>query len=205
VYTPDHFAVTDLNQQLDLIERFPFGTLTSVSDGRIRASTVPFLVDRSGRALLGHLARANPHWSELGGASDLLVTFIGPNAYISPSWYQNKKLVPTWNYVAVEVRGRPQLLADRAQRLDLVDRLSAHHERALPQPWHSDKLDPQQRDALLDAIVAFRIDIASIDAKAKLSQNRRPEEVRSAAAQLIATDSRSSERELALLMLEALG
>jgi len=205
VYIPDHFAVTDAALQLDLIERFPFGALATVTAGRIRTSHIPFLLERNagtGPALFGHVARANPHWSELPDATDLLVSFVGPNAYISPSWYGSSNQVPTWNYIAIDVRGRVQVLDDPAQRLDVVDRLSAHHERHLPKPWHSDKLDIQRRAALLEAIVAFRIDIDSIEAKAKLGQNRAPTEIRSAAAELIRRDSRSAERQLALLMLE---
>lgn len=202
VYTPNHFAVTDRAEQLDLIERFAFGTLSTVTAGRIRSSHIPFLVERSTPALFGHVARANPHWSEFAAATDTLVSFIGPNAYISPSWYQNTNLVPTWNYVAIEVRGRLALLDDQPQRLLLVDRLSARHERDLPRPWHSDKLEPRQREKLLDAIVAFRIDIDTIEAKAKLGQNRAASDIRSAAAHLIGRDALSLERQLALLMLE---
>jgi transcriptional regulator len=203
VYIPNHFAVTDQCQQLDLIERFSFGALTTVTAGRIRTSHIPFLLDRGAKpALSAHLERANPHWAELAGATDLLVSFVGPHAYISPTWYGSPNQVPTWNYMAIEVRGRVQMLEDQAQRLDLVDRLSALHERNLPEPWRTDKLDAERRNVLLDAIVAFRIDIDSIEAKAKLGQNRSPAEIRSAAGQLIRRDSRSAERQLALLMLE---
>ena len=113
-------------------------------------------------------------------------------------------MVPTWNYVAVEVRGRVELLDSRAARLDIVDRLSARHEADLPQPWHSDKMNGAFRDKLLAAIVAFRVRIESIDAKAKLGQNRKPEDIRSAAAALDASDALSHERQLAALMRDAL-
>lgn len=200
MYTPRHFALTDRSAQIDLIDQYPFGTLTTVSDARLSISTIPFLIGLDGASLDGHVARANPHWREFADVTDLLVGFIGPNAYISPTWYQGANLVPTWNYVAVEVRGRIELLDDRAARLDLVNRLSARHESQLPQPWHSDKMDPVQRDKLLDAIVAFRIHIESIVAKMKLGQNRRPEELLSAAAALDAREGESTERKLAALM-----
>jgi len=190
--------------KLALIDRQPFGSLTTVNAGRLRTSTIPFLIGPEGATLDGHIARANSHWLEFAAATDLLVGFIGPNAYISPSWYVSADMVPTWNYVAVEVRGRIKLLDTPAARLDVVDRLSARHEAAQPKPWHSDKMDPAFRDKLLDAIVAFRIDITSIEVKTKLSQNRRPEDVRSAAAALSAADTDSYERQLATLMLEYL-
>jgi transcriptional regulator len=200
LYTPRHFAVTDRNTQLEMIARHPFGTLTTVTGGRARISSIPFLVSKDGTSLDGHIARANSHWRDFDAVSDLLVNFIGPNAYISPNWYESTDMVPTWNYVAVEVRGRLELLDDRASRLDLVDRLSAKHETNLPRPWNSSKMDPAFRDKLLDAIVAFRIHIETIDAKAKLGQNRRPEDLRSAAVALDASDALSSERQVAALM-----
>jgi len=200
VYIPSHFAVIDRNAQLELIDRIAFGTLTSVTAGRARISTIPFLLGDDRASLDGHIARANSHWQDFADATDLLVSFVGPNAYISPTWYQSANMVPTWNYVAVEVRGRVELLNDRAARLDVVDRLSAKHEAHLPVPWRSNKMDPALRDKLLDAIVAFRLRIESIEAKAKLGQNRRPEELRSAAAALDSSDALSNERQLAALM-----
>jgi transcriptional regulator len=114
-------------------------------------------------------------------------------------------MVPTWNYVAVEVRGRIELLDGRDARLNLVDRLSARHESGLPRPWRTALMDPARRDQLLDAIVAFRISIDSIDAKAKLGQNRTAADVAGAAAALDASDAPSGERQLAALMRAAIG
>jgi transcriptional regulator len=142
MYTPSHFVVADRDAQLDLIDRYPFGTLTTVTAGRARISTIPFLIGRDRASLDGHLARANPHWRDFAAATDVVVGFVGPNAYISPTWYLSPDMVPTWNYVAVEVRGRVEVLDDRGARLDIVDRLSARHEAGLPQPWTSAKLNP---------------------------------------------------------------
>ncbi len=200
MYTPSHFAVSDRDAQLELIDRYPFGTLTTVSAGRAHNSSVPFLIGPDRASLDGHLARANPHWREFDTVTDVVVCFVGPNAYISPNWYQSENMVPTWNYVAVEARGRIELLDSRAARLDIVDRLSARHEADLPQRWTSDKMNPELRDKLLDAIVAFRVHVESIEAKAKLGQNRKPEDLRSAAAALDARDALSYPRQLAALM-----
>jgi transcriptional regulator len=205
VYTPDHFAIHDRGVQFDLIERYPFGTLTTTNGGRLRSSALPFLLDRQCPALDGHVARANPHWREFADTTDLLVGFVGPNAYVSPNWYKSPGMVPTWNYVAIEVRGRIELLDDRTARLGVVDRLSERHEAGMPQPWRSTKLDARQRDKLLDAIVAFRITIETIEAKAKLSQNRAAADVHGAAAALDAVDTVPNERRLAALMRSALG
>lgn len=204
MYNPKHFAETDRAAQLALIDRHPFGTLMTVSGGKLSISTIPFLLGADGASLIGHVARANPHWREFAAATDVAVGFIGPHAYISPTWYSSPNMVPTWNYVAVEVRGTIELLEDRGARLDVVDRLSARHEAALPQPWRSAKMDPTLRDKLLEAIVAFRVSITSIDAKAKLGQNRKPDDVRGAAAALRALSTESAEARLAALMLDAI-
>ncbi len=200
MYIPAQFAVTDRAAQLDLIDRHPFGTLTTVCEKRLRISTIPFLVERDGGWLDGHVARANSHWRDFVAASDVLVGFIGPNAYVSPSWYVSSNMVPTWNYIAVEVRGTIELLEGQVAHLDLVDRLSARHEAHLPQPWHSNKMDAATRSRMLDAIVGFRIRIHSIEAKAKLGQNRSADDMSAAAAALEVSDALSNERQLAALM-----
>jgi len=204
MYNPKHFAQTDRAAQLELIDRYPFGTLMTVAAGRLAISTIPFLIGDDRASLIGHIARANTHWREFAAATDVAVGFIGPHAYISPNWYHSANMVPTWNYVAVEVRGTIELLEDRAARLDVVDRLSARHEMALPQPWSTSKLDPTMRDKLLDAIVAFRVSIAAIEAKMKLGQNRKPDDVHGAADALRAAASESKESELAILMIAAI-
>ncbi len=204
MYTPVQFAVHDRAAQLAMIDRYPFGTLITTTSGTLRISTIPFLLERNGQALIGHVARENPHWQEFAAASDLLVSFVGPNAYVSPNWYRSENMVPTWNYAAVEVRGKAELLESRPARLDVVDRLAARHEAQFERPWHSSKLEPTLRDKLLDAIVAFRIDITQITAKAKLGQNRSIDDVRSAAAALARRDVVPQEHALAALMLDAM-
>jgi transcriptional regulator len=202
VYAPTPFAINERSEQLALLDRYSFGVLSTVHDGRIHQSAIPFLLEPDTPALLGHLARANPHWSELSACSDLLVTCLGPHGYISPTWYSSAGQVPTWNYVAIEVRGRASLLESRSERLTVVQRMTARFERDLPVPWHIDKLDARRRDALLDAIVAFRIDIESIEAKAKLGQNRTAADVGAAARQLVVSDAPSMQRQLAALMFD---
>jgi transcriptional regulator len=163
MYAPKPFAITERTEQLELLDRYSFGVLSTVHDGRIRQSAIPFLLEPDTPALLGHVARENSHWSELTACSDLVVTCLGPHGYISPSWYRSPDLVPTWNYVAIEVRGHAELLASRSDCRMVVERMSERFERDLPAPWRVDKLDARRRDAMLDAIVAFRIDIESID------------------------------------------
>src|SRR4051794_27392492 len=100
MYVPSAFAESDLNKLHDFIERNSFGLLVSLVKGVPFATHLPFLLERNSGpdgSLVGHMARANPHWQELE-AQTVLVVFSGPHAYISPTWYEAENVVPTWNY-----------------------------------------------------------------------------------------------------------
>lgn len=176
MYTPPHFAETDLVALHDLIERYSFGLLVSQVEGAPFATHLPFLLDRSAGAfgaLVGHVARANPHWRELEG-QPVLAVFSGPHAYISPTWYESGPAVPTWNYVAVHATGRAALVEDRDALFDIVRRSVTHYEAALPRPWVLDETGPFV-ERLLPQIVGFQIEIERLEGKKKLSQNHPPE------------------------------
>jgi transcriptional regulator len=117
------------------------------------------------------MARANPHWQRFGDAASVAI-FHGPHAYVSPSWYeQPATAVPTWNYAVAHVHGRVELMRDAAETRSLLEEMIQRYEGDRPQPWRL-QLEGRPLQALLDAIVGFRLVIARIDAKLKLSQNR---------------------------------
>lgn len=167
MYVPRHFRTPDQQTGLAVIDQIGFGDMTSLIDGQMHCTAMPFL--RDGDYLLGHLARANPQAAFQPGA-EVQVTFAGPHGYVSPGWYQAPG-VPTWNYVAVHVYGVPEILTDAQAVHDLLARLTAKYESGLANPWQPD-YDPRQ----LNAIVAFRLPIARLDTKLKLSQNRSAED-----------------------------
>jgi len=174
VYIPRHFAETDGDAIRRAIEGFPFATMISVVDGQPLLSHVPILVDwRDGqpRTAIGHVAAANPHAACLSGSA--LLVFQGPHGYISPSWYTTPtQSVPTWNYVAIHLRGTVQRLDLLADKRAIVDALSARHEARFEKPWTTDKMNPSQLEKMLGAIVGFRMEITGVEAKFKLGQNR---------------------------------
>ena len=172
MYVPPHFAETDRDTLHAFVERHSFGLLVSDVNGEPFTTHLPFLLDRAAGphgTLVGHMARANPHWRELAGRTALAV-FTGPHAYNSPSWYEAENVVPTWNYVAVHARGPAALVEDPGELLDIVRRSVAVYEAAMPRPWALDATGPFV-DRLLAQIVGFRIEIAAIEGKWKLSQN----------------------------------
>jgi transcriptional regulator len=153
-----------------------FGLMIAVDGALPVAVHAPFLVNETPDGHLrleAHVARANPFHEVIARAPDVLIAVSGPDAYISPDWYVAKDQVPTWNYIAVHLRGRARPLpADRT--LAHVDALStAFEQRLAPKPaWHSAKMPEQKRSAMLAAIVAFEIDITGFDAQWKLGQHK---------------------------------
>jgi transcriptional regulator len=125
MYTPAHFAETDLSKLHAAIESYSFGTLISRHEEALTASHLPLLLKRDGGTpaqfgtLLGHMAKANTQW-EQGVGKEVLAIFSGPHAYISPTWYQEEKTVPTWNYLAVHAYGRLDLVRDSREKLDIL-------------------------------------------------------------------------------------
>jgi transcriptional regulator len=165
MYVPEHFKVTDRDEVFAFLDANAFGQLISITDNRPSASHLPFLIARDRKSLHCHLARQNPQWQQLEG-QQVLVTFLGPHDYISPSWYQNPG-VPTWNYQAVHIYGRCRVFDDAGPLAEMVEALSRRYESAFDKPWQ-----PQYRDAMLKAIVGVDIVIDEIECKYKLSQNR---------------------------------
>jgi transcriptional regulator len=185
MYVPPHFDLRNLDEARALMRARSFATLVSTGeDGAPFVTHLPLLVDDDGSAhgkLVGHVARANPHWRLFGRGTPTLAVFHGPHAYISPNWYTTANLVPTWNYTAVHAYGTPRILADNAAALAVVERLSAYFEAALPRPWSTATLPPGNALAQMRGIVAFEIPIDRLEAKAKLGQNRQAVDRQSAA------------------------
>jgi transcriptional regulator len=177
MYAPRHFRQQDHTEQLALIARYPFVTLTMAGPDGLQTAHVPVIVDTHAGIVRGHLARANPLVRRIDGHTEALLVAQGPNAYISPDWYSAEHQVPTWNYVAVQIRGRPQKLDDDAT-MAVLDALSAKFEAALAPkaPWRASKLPPQLYAGLRKAIVGFALPIDSIDGNWKLSQNKRADD-----------------------------
>jgi transcriptional regulator len=152
-----------------------FGTLVVVDQDKPVASHLPFLLDRSGPAprLELHVAKANPVHDIITRNPNVLVTVMGPDAYISPDWYVAKDQVPTWTYVSVHLTGVARPLAAEAA-VGHSDRLSAAFEARLApkRPWTSSKMTPAKRAAMLSAIVAFEIDVTGLEAQWKLAQHK---------------------------------
>ncbi len=176
MYVPAQFRETRPELLHDAMRRIAFATLVTTGEGGVDANHIPMLLDDTNSILRGHVARANPVWRDLKPGAPALAIFLGPHAYVSPSWYPSKaetgRAVPTWNYLTVHARGPLTLFDDAAWLRAHVGELSATHEAGRAEPWSPSDAPASYIDGLLRAIVGFELAIAGLEGKWKLSQNR---------------------------------
>jgi len=148
--------------------------ITTALDGYPQATLLPIVW--SGDVVLAHMARANPHWTEISDRAPALLICAGAQAYVSPSWYASKrehgKVVPTWNYSSVHLRGTAHVHDDSAWLRAQVTALTDHHEGDRADPWQVTDAPERFLQGQLRGIVGIEVRVERIDAKAKLSQNR---------------------------------
>jgi transcriptional regulator len=173
MYTPDHFRESRPEVLATAIRNIGFATLvTRDAAGGLEANHLPMLFD--GKVLTGHVARANAVWK--AGEGEALAVFLGPHAYVSPSWYPSKaetgKAVPTWNYITVHAKGSLRWIQDADWLKAHVTQASERHESERLNPWAVSDAPAAFIDALLRAIVGFELTVASLEGKWKLTQNR---------------------------------
>ena len=177
MYVNPHYAERELAVLHEVIEAARFGLIVACADGPLGAH-IPFVLRREeGRngTLEAHVARNDPLARHLGDGKEALAIFSGPKAYVSPRWYSGDGL-PTYNFLAVHIYGRPRLLEDREEVLAYLAELVDVHERRLPSPWSLTSASEDHVDELLPHIVAFRLEIEAIQGKRKLSQNKTAED-----------------------------
>jgi transcriptional regulator len=200
MYLPEVFRETDRDALHGLIESHGFATLISPDAIEPMITHLPLLLDRGRGAqgtLIGHVARANPHWRTLRERPEVLIIFHGPHAYVSPSWYGVQPSVPTWNYAVVHASGRARLLHEQQALQQITKRLVERFESMRPQPWQME-LPGDFYERMLGAIVGFEIEILQLSGKFKLSQNRSVDDRRRVVTALEAGGA--GEQELAALM-----
>ncbi|MFZ5752550.1 MAG: FMN-binding negative transcriptional regulator [Pseudomonadota bacterium] len=178
MYVPPAYRETRADVLHALVRAHPLGTLVTAGAAGLTANLIPFaLVETAGGMVLrAHLARANPQCDDLRAGAETLVIFQGPEAYVTPSWYAAKaehgRVVPTWNYAVVQVRGRPQVFDAPDWLAAQVGRLTEGHEAGRAHPWAVSDAPEAFIAGQLRAIVGLEIPIERIEGKWKMSQNR---------------------------------
>ena len=172
MYIPEFNRQEDRAVTIAFMRANPFAILVSNVGGIPFATHLPLLVDEAGDHLVvkGHMAKANAHWKSMKEGEESLVIFHGPHAYISPSLYEIRESVPTWNYAAVHVYGEPTLFSDEEGLKDTLHRMIDTFESSYMAQWS--ELSDEYRSRMMKHIVGFEIKAKRVEAKFKLSQNR---------------------------------
>ena len=179
MYTPKHFEEPRIEVMHELMRARPLATLVTLASNGLEANHIPLhLVDTPVPfgTLRGHVARANPVWSDFAKDVEVLAIFHGPDSYITPSWYATKqetgKVVPTWNYAVVHAYGTLRVIDDAAWVRAQLEALTAHNEAGFALPWSVSDAPREYTEKLLEAIVGFEIVITRLTGKWKVSQNQ---------------------------------
>jgi transcriptional regulator len=179
VYVPAHFNEDRIDVLHGLVRASGLATLVSMTADGLIASHAPMMLDAEPApygTLIGHLAKANPHARSADPGVRTLVIFQGPEGYITPSYYAAKKehgkVVPTWNYTAVHAYGTLEVFDDPTRLLAVVTRLTNRHETPRAQPWAVSDAPGDFVRGMLNGIVGIRMQIARLEGKVKMSQNR---------------------------------
>ena len=199
MYVPRFNALDDDAAVDALIRTVGAGDLvTADADGVPYATRLPLVWLREESRAIAHMAVANPHWRTLTDGGAALIVVTGPQAYVSPSWYEAKaehgRVVPTWNYSRVELRGTVRVHREAAWLRDAVTRLTDLHEQRRAQPWAVTDAPASYVEGQLRGIVGLEVTVTSVEGKAKLSQNRSDADRAGVVAGLRAEDDAETSR-----------
>ena len=175
MYTPKLYREDDRTRILEFLQQNDFATVLAHDGERPVAShlLVEVIETSEGWFINSHMSRANPLWKMFERNSEILVIFQGPHTYISPTWY-NHINVPTWNYQAVHLYGRPRLVTDREETYQLLKRLTDRYEKS--DRYRMETLPPDFVEKEMKGVMAFQVEVTQIQANYKLSQNRDDED-----------------------------
>ncbi|MCZ8157816.1 MAG: FMN-binding negative transcriptional regulator [Leptospira sp.] len=170
MYTPADFKFEDAKEIESFLQNNAFATMFTSKDSSHSATHVPLLLSEDKKYLIGHLSKANPQGRLFLDKPKVLCVFLGPHCYISPSWYESNRAVPTWNYISVHISGILRIVSDpqkiRSNLQQLVDTYETDDSK-----YVLNDVDSQYLSGLEKGIINFEIEILEVEAKKKLSQN----------------------------------
>jgi transcriptional regulator len=170
MYIPRQFKNTDDAEVKAFINANGFAVLINQTMGKLWGTHIPLVLSADGKKLTGHISKANPQWKSFETGKDVLAIFNGPHAYISSSWYDHEN-VPTWNYIAVHVYGQLRIITGE-ELLTALKEMVDQYEKNSSNPVSVEKMSSSFLKSHIEALVGFEIEISSIEAAYKLSQNR---------------------------------
>ncbi len=171
MYTPNSFKFKDHAEMIAFMKQYSFASMVTVKDTLPIATQLPFFTsERSGKLLLtSHFAAANEQARYIAENTSLVI-FTEPHAYISPSHYDKRESVPTWDYIAVHAYGKATIIEGQEDKVKMLEQMIGFYEPAYLEQWNS--LSDKFRDGMLKGIVAFELEVNDLQGQKKLSQNK---------------------------------
>ena len=186
MYPPQQHQDDNKDHLIEVIKTYPLATLISVAENKPFISHLPLVYDNG--KLIGHIDKFNPQTELLKNEKEVTILFSGPQCYISPSIYSTTQL-PTWNYIMVHVKGKVTAISDKAalkqSLITMTEFLEAPDHKYILEP------DNPRLDRNLDYIEMFEIEITDWEGKFKLSQDKKPKDIKAARAELIRSHQQS--------------
>jgi transcriptional regulator len=183
MYISKLYREEDREKILEFLRQNEFAILVAHDGEKLTASHLMMAVLEEGERLFinGHMSKANPLWKTFENNPEVLVIFQGPHTYISPTWY-NHVNVPTWNYQAVHIYGKPRIISERDENYALLSHLVTRHEGSTK--YRLETLPQDFVEKEMKGIVAFQLEVTRIEANYKLSQNRNDDDYHNVISQL---------------------
>jgi transcriptional regulator len=187
-YPPKHHQDSNINHLIDVIKTYPLATLISVQNHEPFITHLPLIYREADGKLIGHVDKFNPQALLLQDDAPITIIFSGPQCYISPSIYSTTQL-PTWNYIKVHITGTVKAIHDAEAIKESMIAMTAF----LEQPEHKYVLEPNnpRMEGALAYVIGFEISMASWEGKFKLSQDKKPQDIANAKAELIRANQES--------------
>jgi transcriptional regulator len=196
IYVPAAHRVEDLALLHQTMEEYPFVELVTAAPS-LRITHLPVWLDRRAGpygTLFGHIARNNPQSEAIQAGGAAVVVFRGPHAYISPSWYENPKSVPTWNFAAIHASGNLRAVTDEAALYDLLSELIKRFETKYAGSYDFSAIPRSFVTGMMKGISGFGLRIEKVEGKFKLGQERSQQDRDSIVRRL---ESARTERDIA--------
>ena len=175
MYNLPYFKEEDGEVVLEFMRKHPFVFLSGVSkENKPVATQVPVFIDeKEGKLFLtGHIMKNTDHHKAFEQNPNVLAVFTSPHTYVSGTWYDDPHQASTWNYISVHAKGAIRF-GDYDDLVAILKRLTLHYENNnTASTTIFDNLSSKYKEPLLKAIIAFEVEITSIDNVFKLSQNR---------------------------------
>ncbi len=171
MYIPPYYKETDEPKLVEFMNANSFAVLINSQNNNLRATHLPFIIEKRNDKihLISHMAKANPQWKEFT-ENELLIIFQGPHAYISPTHYEKKQNVPTWNYIAVHAFGKATIIENPQSIIAVLEKTIHTYETSYIEQWKG--LSDEYKNGMIKGIVAFEIEVSRLEGKFKLSQNK---------------------------------